>query len=43
MGTDDPVLTEHAEQALFVQWFRRTFPAVRIFAIPNGGGRSRSR
>ena len=42
MGTDDPVLSEHAEQSLFVQWFRRSFPGVRIFAIPNGGGRSRS-
>ena len=34
--------TEHEEQREFVQWFRRTFPEVRIFAIPNGGGRSRS-
>ena len=42
MGKDSPVLSEHAEQALFVQWFRRSFPGVRIFAIPNGGGRSRS-
>ena len=31
--------TEHGE---FVQWFRRTYAGVRIFAIPNGGGRSRS-
>ena len=38
----DSVLSEHLEQALFVSWFRRTFPDVRIFAIPNGGGRSRS-
>jgi hypothetical protein len=42
MGTSDSVLSEHEEQALFVQWFRRTFPDVRIFAIPNGGSRSRS-
>jgi hypothetical protein len=42
MGTDNSVLSEHMEQALFVQWFRRTFPDVRIFAIPNGGSRSRS-
>jgi hypothetical protein len=34
--------TEHEEQREFVQWFRRAFPEVRIFAIPNGGGRSRS-
>lgn len=42
MGNDSAVLSEHMEQALFVQWFRRTFPDVRIFAIPNGGSRSRS-
>tara|TARA_R110000751_G_scaffold125897_1_gene227637 strand:- start:47 stop:421 length:375 start_codon:yes stop_codon:yes gene_type:complete len=34
--------TEHEEQREFVQWFRRTYAGVRIFAIPNGGGRSRS-
>ena len=38
----DPIPSEHLEQALFVQWFRRTFHDVRIFAIPNGGSRSRS-
>lgn len=32
--------TEHDEQRMFVGWFRATFPGVRIFAIPNGGGRS---
>ena len=31
--------TEDAEQMEFVQWFRRTFPSVLIFAIPNGGAR----
>lgn len=31
--------TEHEEQRDFVQWFRRTYPGVRIFAIPNGGAR----
>lgn len=31
--------TEHAEQVTFVTWFRKTFPDVRIFAIPNGGFR----
>jgi len=40
MGTNNPVLSEHQEQALFVQWFRRTFPDIRIFAIPNGGARN---
>lgn len=29
--------TEHAEQVTFVTWLRKTFPDVRIFAIPNGG------
>jgi hypothetical protein len=34
--------TEHEEQREFVQWVRQTFPTVRIFAIPNGGQRSRT-
>lgn len=34
--------TEHEEQRTFIQWFRRKFPDVRIFAIPNGGARSPS-
>ena len=33
--------TEHEEQRELIQWFRQTFD-VRIFAIPNGGKRSRS-
>ena len=32
--------SEHIEQRNFVQWFRRTYPDVLIFATPNGGGRS---
>ena len=32
--------TEHEEQREFVQWFRQTYPATLIFAIPNGGVRS---
>jgi hypothetical protein len=32
--------TEHEEQREFVRWFRQSYPAVRIFAIPNGGARS---
>lgn len=32
--------TEHEEQKNFVQWFRRKYPSVRIFAIPNGGARN---
>ena len=32
--------SEHLEQVRVVSWFRRQWPGVRIFAIPNGGGRS---
>jgi hypothetical protein len=31
--------TEDHEQMMVVQWFRRTYPAVRIFSVPNGGHR----
>jgi hypothetical protein len=31
--------SEHFEQVRLVAWFRRTYPGVRIFAIPNGGHR----
>ena len=34
--------SEHAEQADVVRWFRAEYPSVRIFAIPNGGLRSRA-
>ena len=34
--------SEHVEQSLFVQWFRRSYPNVLIFAIPNGGARSKA-
>lgn len=27
---------EHGEQVAFVNWFRATYPAILIFAIPNG-------
>lgn len=44
MGTGDTILTdapsEHLEQVRLVSWFRRSYPSARIFAIPNGGGRS---
>jgi hypothetical protein len=33
--------TEHQEQVDFVKWFRVFYPDVLIFAIPNGGYRSR--
>jgi hypothetical protein len=32
--------SEHVEQREFVSWFRKSYPGVRIFAIPNGGKRS---
>ena len=35
-----PLPSEHLEQVRLVSWFRRTYPGIRIFAIPNGGGRS---
>jgi hypothetical protein len=34
--------SEHLEQVRLVSWFRRQYPDVRIFAIPNGGIRSAS-
>jgi len=40
----DRAPTEHEEQTDFVRWFRQTYTiplGVRIFAIPNGGGRSK--
>lgn len=33
---------EHDEQVAFVNWFRIQYRGVRIFAIPNGGGRSKA-
>ena len=41
MGRGGAILnSEHLEQVCLVSWFRKTYPSVRIFAIPNGGGRS---
>lgn len=34
--------SEHLEQVRFVSWFRRSYPDVRIFAVPNGGHRGAS-
>lgn len=34
--------TEHSDQREVVRWFRATWPDVRIFAIPNGGSRSKA-
>ena len=33
------VPSEDHEQMMLVQWFRRTYPEVRIFSVPNGGHR----
>lgn len=38
MSTEN-IPSEDHEQMLLVQWFRRTYADVRIFAIPNGGHR----
>jgi len=35
-------VSEHMEQAALVMWFRRAYPGTLIFAIPNGGMRSKS-
>ena len=38
--TTQPIPSEHLEQVRLVSWFRKTYPRVRIFAVPNGGMRS---
>lgn len=38
----DTIPTEHLEQRELVRWFRQTFHGVRIFAIANGGARSKA-
>lgn len=35
----EKVPSESQEQMLFVQWFKRTYPSIRILSIPNGGHR----
>lgn len=35
-------VSEHMEQAALVMWFRRAYPNTLIFAVPNGGLRSKS-
>lgn len=34
--------SEHLHQVQFVSWWRKNYPQYWIFAIPNGGHRSRS-
>ena len=38
----DRIPTEHEEQREVVRWFRQKYRPIRIFAIPNGGYRSRA-
>jgi len=38
----DRIPTEHEEQREVVRWVRQTWPGVTIFAIPNGGARSKA-
>ena len=38
----EKIPSEHHEQAEVVMWFRRKYGTIRIFAIPNGGFRSRA-
>jgi len=44
VGVGDTLLmeSEHLQQVRLVSWFRRTYPGVRVFAIPNGGHRGAS-
>ena len=42
MSAPDRIPTEHEEQRELVRWFRQTWPGVRIFAVPNGGARSKA-
>ena len=37
--TDEKIPSEDHEQMMLVQWFRLTYPEVRIFSVPNGGHR----
>jgi hypothetical protein len=36
------VPSEHIAQVQLVSWFKRQYPGVRIFAVPNGGHRGAS-
>ena len=40
MKNKAPIPTEHAEQVTFLAEFKRLYPKIRIFAIPNGGLRN---
>jgi len=38
---EEKIPSEHVEQREFVSWFRKMYSPIRIFAIPNGGHRSK--
>jgi hypothetical protein len=42
LSTPNSSPTAHEEQRELVRWFRQTWPGVRIFAVPNGGVRSKA-
>lgn len=42
MSLPELIPSEDHEQIMVVQWFRRTYPGELIFAIPNGGHRSKT-
>lgn len=33
--------SEHEEQVRFIHWFKKNYPDVGVFAIPNGGHRNK--
>jgi hypothetical protein len=35
----ETIPSEDQEQTYFVQWFKRTYPDVKIYSVPNGGHR----
>ena len=39
--SDGNIPDEHEEQRFFIMQFRKRWPSVRIFAIPNGGSRNK--
>ena len=39
MSTQKSCPSEHVEQREFVSWFRKNYPGVGLYAIPNGGKR----
>ena len=43
MNSDEPIKrSEHVEQRELISWFRKRYPGVLIYAIPNGGKRGKA-